>query len=79
MVLRTIKRILVTTLAMAIVIASVNYVPSKKVEAATFEQSIASFPKSYKPYLRKLHKKYPKWKFIPYKTNIKFASAVAKE
>ncbi len=79
MVLRTIKRILVTTLAMAIVIASVNYVPSKKVKAATFEQSIASFPKSYKPYLRKLHKKYPKWKFIPYKTNIKFASAVAKE
>ncbi|MFQ9514891.1 MAG: Ig-like domain-containing protein [Eubacterium sp.] len=50
-------------------------------QAATdaFEQSISGFPDSYKTYLRSLHKKYPNWKFVPYKTGISFATAVSKE
>ena len=39
---------------------------SREVMAAySFETSIKGFPDSYKPYLRNLHKKYPKWKFVP--------------
>lgn len=30
---------------------------------ASFEQSISSFPESYKPYLRKLHAMHPNWTF----------------
>ena len=73
------KRILGLLMAMAVVIASVNYVPKTVVKADAFENSIKSFPDSYKPFLRSLHKKYPNWKFVPYKTNINFATAVVKE
>lgn len=46
---------------------------------ATFEQSISSFPESYKVYLRQLHAKYPNWKFVAYNTGINFATAVNNE
>ena len=53
---------------------------SREVMAAdSFETSIKDFPDSYKPYLRKLHKKYPKWKFVPYNTGINFNTAVENE
>ena len=53
---------------------------SREVMAAdSFETSIKGFPDSYKPYLRKLHKKYPKWKFVPYNTGINFNTAVENE
>ncbi len=35
-----------------------------------FEKSVAAFPESYKPYLRELHLKYPKWKFEPMITGL---------
>ncbi len=69
--------VLVMTIALAVV--SVNYVPKTEVKADAFETSIKNFPASYKPFLRTMHKKYPSWKFVPYKTNIKFATAVSKE
>ena len=37
-----------------------------------FEAEIASFPESYKPYLRELHEKYPEWKFVPMLTGLTF-------
>ena len=46
---------------------------NKKVKSRKgFEKYIASrgFPDSYKPYLRKLHKKHPKWIFVAQKTGI---------
>lgn len=46
---------------------------------AAFEDSINGFPESYKVYLRNLHKKYPKWKFVPYKTGTDFNTAVFEE
>ena len=70
---------MVITLAMAIVIASVNYVPKTIVKADAFETSIKNFPDSYKASLRALHKKYPNWKFVPFKTGVNFATAVSKE
>ncbi|MCR5429654.1 MAG: Ig-like domain-containing protein [Eubacterium sp.] len=77
---KTLKRIIVLVMVMALVITSVNFVPKMETKAAdAFENSIKSFPASYKPYLRTMHKKYPNWKFVPYKTNINFATAVAKE
>lgn len=73
------KRIVTLVLAITLVIASVNFVPKTEVKADTFENSIKSFPNSYKPFLRTMHKKYPNWKFVPYNTGIKFATAVSKE
>ena len=66
-------------LAMALVVASVNFVPKTEVKADAFETSIKGFPDSYKSSLRALHKKYPNWKFVPYKSNVNFATAVVKE
>ncbi|MCR5737451.1 MAG: SH3 domain-containing protein [Eubacterium sp.] len=54
---------------------------SKNVQAAdtAFEKSIASFPESYKSYLRTLHIQYPNWKFVAYNTGIDFQTAVNAE
>ena len=76
---KTVKRIIGFALAMALVVASVNFVPKTQVKADAFETSIKGFPDSYKSSLRALHKKYPNWKFVPYKTGIKFSTAVSKE
>lgn len=45
----------------------------------TFEDSISSFPNSYKPYLQKLHAKYPNWEFKPLKTKLDFNDVVREE
>lgn len=37
------------------------------------------FPESYIPYLTYLHKKYPKWTFIPHMTELNFATSVDME
>lgn len=73
------KRLLILMMTIALVVVSVNYVPKTIVKADAFENSIKSFPDSYKPFLRTMHKKYPNWKFVPYQTNIKFSTAVSKE
>ncbi len=44
-----------------------------------FEQQIAAFPESYKPYLRELHEKYPNWEFQPMFTYLDFNEAVDNE
>ncbi len=44
-----------------------------------FEKSIAAFPESYKPYLRELHEKYPKWEFVPFMTNLDWNDVVEGE
>ncbi len=44
-----------------------------------FESSIASFPDSYKPYLRALHEKYPNWVFKAKNTNLNWNDVIAKE
>ncbi len=41
-----------------------------------FEKSIAAFPESYKPHLRELHEKYPKWEFIPFVTNLDWSDVI---
>ena len=42
----------------------------------SFEKSIASFPESYKPYLRKLHKDYPDWEFKMLDTKLDWYDSV---
>lgn len=46
-----------------------------------FETDMLSkgFPKTYLPYLKKLHEKYPNWTFSPLKTGILFHEAVKNE
>lgn len=46
---------------------------------SSFEQSISSFPNSYKPYLRKLHAIHPNWTFKMDNTNLDWASSVTAE
>ena len=41
-----------------------------------FENSISAFPESYKPQLRELHEKYPKWEFIPFVTNLDWSDVI---
>ena len=38
----------------------------------TFEDQIAAFPEAYKNALRRLHDKYPNWKFVAYDTGLDF-------
>lgn len=44
-----------------------------------FENEIASFPESYKPYLRELHSKYPEWKFEMLDTGLEWADVIVAE
>lgn len=46
---------------------------------SSFEQSISSFPNSYKPYLRKLHAIHPNWAFKIDNTNLDWAASVTAE
>lgn len=45
----------------------------------SFEEQIAAFPDSYKPYLRTLHAVYPNWIFVADKLNTSFDQALAEE
>lgn len=44
-----------------------------------FEDEIAAFPESYKPYLRELHEKYPQWEFVPMITGLTFEEVIQGE
>lgn len=44
-----------------------------------FENSIAGFPNSYKPALRKLHQTYPNWKFVPVNTGLNWDTVIANQ
>ncbi|MBQ6874022.1 MAG: SH3 domain-containing protein [Clostridia bacterium] len=46
---------------------------------AAFEQEIAAFPASYKPYLRALHEKYPNWKFRMLNTGLDWSVVIREE
>ncbi len=45
----------------------------------SFENQIAGFPESYKPYLRELHAQYPNWRFYPDNVNNSFDGAVSQQ
>lgn len=44
-----------------------------------FEKEIEDFPKSYKPYLRELHEKYPEWSFVPMITGLTWQEVIEGE
>lgn len=77
-----IRKILAVILIIALVTGLENYagIVDTTVKAAdAFETSINGFPASYKTYLRKLHNKYPNWKFVPVNTGVDFFTAVENE
>ena len=45
----------------------------------TFSDSISMFPDNYKPYLQKLHAKYPNWVFKPLKIKLDFNEVIKEE
>lgn len=44
-----------------------------------FEKSLASFPESYKPYLRTLHEKHPQWEFVALETGLDWNTVIDNE
>lgn len=48
-------------------------------KADSFEDAIADFPESYKPYLRELHEKYPMWTFVPFETGLDWTTVIDNE
>ncbi len=48
-------------------------------ESDSFEESIANFPESYKPYLRELHEKYPNWIFEAFETGLDWDTVIDNE
>ncbi|MCQ2482888.1 MAG: DUF4214 domain-containing protein [Clostridia bacterium] len=46
---------------------------------SAFENSISTFPESYKVYLRNLHESHPNWVFIPVKANASWNDVLDKE
>lgn len=81
---RIIKRAVAISLAMAMSVGIINP-PTQIIKnnnivyADAFENSIASFPDSYKPYLRALHKIHPNWTYTAFNTGIDFNTAVFAE
>lgn len=57
----------------------INTPPVDEELSEDFEQSISGFPESYKPYLRALHLKYPKWRFKPLNTNLNWDTVIKEE
>lgn len=74
------KAIWVIAVATVVALSAVA-INSTATNAATssFEKTLKKFPSSYRSKLRKLHKKYPKWKFTPFNTGLKFDTVVSKE
>lgn len=70
---RSIKHItaLITGVVLLLLLSFFAYSADDK-----FEKSIAAFPESYKPQLRELHEKYPKWQFIPFVTNLDWSDVI---
>lgn len=50
---------------------------SEELNDSTFENAIATFPESYKYYLRKIHIDHPSWTFKPLHTGLNWNDAVA--
>ncbi|MCR5704184.1 MAG: Ig-like domain-containing protein [Eubacterium sp.] len=75
------KRIIGVALVLCMAGTLLSGYQKQKIQAAdtAFESSISAFPESYKTYLRTLHTKYPKWKFVAYNTGISFQTAVSAE
>ena len=78
------KKAMAISLSLAMTLGVINP-PAKiinnriEVYADAFENSISSFPASYKPYLRALHKQHPNWTFTAFNTGLDFNTAVAEE
>ena len=70
-----------TALLSAFVISALILFSGLSVQAAddAFEKQIASFPTSYKPYLRELHAQYPTWTFIPFETGLDWNTVIDNE
>ena len=77
-VISLVLAILVIASAMSFSVISTFAAPSLDAE---FESALDAegFPESYRPMLRELHAKYPKWKFTALKTGLDFNTVVEKE
>lgn len=73
---KAIKNIIAVFLAVITLFCSL---PTLSFAADSFETSISAFPESYKPYLRDLHEKHPKWKFEALITGLDWTASVNAE
>lgn len=66
-------RLIILVFTLTVVLSSA---PLTNAADDKFELSIKSFPESYKPYLRQLHKDYPNWEFQPLNTGLDWNASV---
>ena len=78
--LKTKNKIIIYIVTLAVV-ALLTVAPCFLSVAAddAFENSIAGFPESYKPYLRELHEKYPGWVFEAFDTGLDWDTVIDNE
>lgn len=67
-----------SVLMIAVLLMSVLTVFAFAAEDA-FEKQLQQFPESYHPYLRELHKEYPKWNFEAFKTGLDWKTVIDNE
>jgi len=63
------------------VTAKPSATPASNLSDTEYKEKLISdgFPKSYVPSLLALHKNYPNWTFLPYKTGLKWSTVIKKE
>lgn len=68
---------IISLVLMAVMIFAIGNVSTA--HADSFEDEIADFPESYKPYLRELHDKYPLWSFVSFETGLDWNTVIDNE
>ncbi len=74
------KKIFINIFLVVIILLTItNVFPTLTFAADSFETSISAFPESYKPYLRSLHDKHPKWSFEALNTGLDWTDVINAE
>jgi len=70
------KKIKIVLICLGIFILINIFASNNSVQAQTTKEGISNFPESYRPYLNKLQKKYPNWKFTALYTNLDWSYVI---
>ena len=71
------KQAVIMLMVVVIAVSGLTVYREEAYAADAFETSLSKFPSSYRSYLRKLHEKYPNWKFEPLNTGLDWNTVVS--
>ena len=66
-------------LIFSVIVMTVFTLGAYSASDSNFEKQLSAFPESYRPYLRQLHEKYPKWTFEAFKTGLDWKTVIDNE